>query len=144
MEAKDNLEVKDIFKCSDRGKAAFAEVLLSIREQAGLAYARDEGGYGPKEASWDKFLNLAQTKGILAYPSGDFIPAISLSMTEKYAAKTFSTVPNAGLFFLIESWGIFTYPNTKEKITFMNLFEVIQELRLPTGELKRANSQPSP
>lgn len=136
------LESRDMFKCSEVGRAAFAKVLRHVREQAGSAYPRDEGGYTPEEANYTRFLKLAQTKGILKYPIAEFGMEFSQSMIEKYSSVSFQAIPNAGLFFLIESWPLpggqhFTFEGTGEPITFRKLFEVLQELREPTGELKK-------
>ena len=113
------------------GRKALAEVLLHIRSQAAEAEAaqrRSRGDFAPVPQSWEEFCAIAlRDVGLQLNPNN----------LKRYApTPAYGNVPNPGLFYALAAWGVFTFPNG-EAVTAEALYEVLLELRTPSGDLIR-------
>lgn len=106
------------FRSTAEGKLALAKVLIDIRSQAGCT-------------NWDQFSAKAAVEAGLEIP----VPTI-----EQYApTPRYGNVPNPGLFYAIGMWSTVRNPpfvfDNGETIDERTLYEVLLEVRAPSGEL---------
>lgn len=106
------------FYTSQSGRSALSEVLLQVRDQAGVT-------------NWDDFCNVAFREVGLELP---------VKTLENYApSPRYSTAPNPGLFYALESWNKARPPDKQfrfangDLITAIALIDVLLEQRQPTG-----------
>lgn len=107
------------FKTEQSGRAALSEVLLQIRDQAGVT-------------NWDDFCDEAMRVGL----------DLPVKTIENYAPNPrYTKAPNPGLFYAIESWNVarakanmpaFRFANG-ELITCTGLMDVLLEKRDVNG-----------
>lgn len=120
----------DPSSASAAGRQALAEVLLHIRSQLlerEAGQRRSHGDFAPVPQSWEEFSAIAlRDAGLELKPSS----------IKRYATPAYGNVPNPGLFYALAAWGVFTFPNG-EPVTAEALYEVLLELRTPSGDLIR-------